>query len=201
MIGPIDSLFVGYETQENLGLRYIMATLEANGFFTSLEAFVAGDYQNVIETARAIKPPLIGISIIFQYTLDEIASLTKALREAGIGSHITVGGHFPSLEPHETFRALPDIDSVVRFEGEITTLELLRKIEDPRSWSSIKGLAYRDGSTIQINAVRPLVDDLDSLPLPIRTRPRNIFRGINSAVLWQRARSFKTCPLSRSSLT
>jgi hypothetical protein len=35
-----------------------------------------------------------------------------------------MGGHFPSLSYRRTLDLLPQLDSVVRFEGELTLLEL-----------------------------------------------------------------------------
>ena len=46
------------------------------------------------------------------------------LRDGGVDCHFTIGGHFPSLSYAETIKHIPELDSVVRFEGEETLLEL-----------------------------------------------------------------------------
>jgi len=179
----VDALFVGYEDQENLGLRSIMSALEAAGFRSALAPYRPGDLLGVLRAAQAHAPDLVGFSIIFQYTLDEFAGLMAALRDAGVPAHFTVGGHFPSLRPRETLEALPHADSVVRFEGEVTTTELLRQLRRPDTWASIEGLAFRCGSQIVVNAPRALIADLDAMPRPIRGRPRAMTRGVRSAPL------------------
>jgi radical SAM superfamily enzyme YgiQ (UPF0313 family) len=179
----LDALFVGYEDQENLGLRSIMAVLHERGFRTALQPYTPGDPSGVLTAVCTHSPRLVGFSIIFQYTLDEFANLTAALREAGVRAHFTVGGHFPSLRPREVLDALPCVDSVVRFEGELTTVELLRRLRRPGAWSSIEGLAFRHGSNVIINPPRPLIADLDTLPPLVRGQPRLLPRGIRVSSL------------------
>ncbi len=176
--GKIDALLVGYEEQENLGLRSIMAYLGAHGVKSIIVPFTPQDPANVIAAAKYHSPDLIGFSVIFQYTLDDFADLASAMREAGINAHFTVGGHFPSMCPREILDALPQIDSVVRFEGELTTLELLQKLDKPETWPSIMGLAFRRNSEVILNSPRPLIPDLDSLPLPTRANYRFTPQGI-----------------------
>jgi radical SAM superfamily enzyme YgiQ (UPF0313 family) len=178
---PVDALFVGYEDQENLGLRSIIASLKAQGMSCMLVPFRPGDTANVLAAALEHEPALIGFSVIFQYTLDEFATLMGELRRAGVQAHFTAGGHYPSLRPDEVLRLVPELDSIVRFEGEITVAELLRHPYEPAYWRSIQGLAYRRGREIVVNPPRELIRNLDALPLPERDRPRLLPRGILTA--------------------
>ncbi len=172
-------MFVGYEDQENLGLRSIMATLDSEGFSTALCPYVPGNTDYVLSSVKNYEPSVVGFSIIFQYTFDDFAELIAILRKAGVKSHFTIGGHFPSLRPHEVLEALPNVDSVIRFEGELTMLELLRNLHQPMKWKSIKGLAFRSGSQVVINPPRPLISDLDAMP-QLRREPRTLTRGIRA---------------------
>jgi anaerobic magnesium-protoporphyrin IX monomethyl ester cyclase len=83
-----------------------------------------------------------------------------------------MGGHFPSLSYQHCFELVPDIDSIVRFEGEMTLIELSDHISTGRDWRGITGIAYQQSGEIVANELRPLVPDLDSLPYP----ERNNFR-------------------------
>jgi anaerobic magnesium-protoporphyrin IX monomethyl ester cyclase len=178
-----DAIFVGYEDQENLGLRYIMATLAKEGFRSELIPHTPENPEPVIRLAKEKVPLLMGFSLIFQYAIDEIADLTSELRKVGVRSHFTVGGHFPSIRPREALESMPCIDSVVRFEGELTTVELLRHIETPEAWDSIEGMAFRRGDEIVVTPPRHLVNELDRLPSPIRSGSREIPRNIRVASL------------------
>ena len=176
-----DALFVGYENQENLGLRYIIAYLDKHGFRSMLIPFNPDSPENVIEAIEQSKPALVGFSIIFQYTLHEFGELMDTLRTRQITAHFTAGGHYPSLRPQRTFEALPWLDSIVLFEGELTTLELLTKIKNTDQWPSIQGFAFRSGPKIVTNPLKPLIEDLDMLPWPRRGNILQNARGIGTA--------------------
>jgi anaerobic magnesium-protoporphyrin IX monomethyl ester cyclase len=179
----LDVLLVGYENQENLGLRSILSYLQANGMRAMIAPFYAGQEDRILKIARKLHPRMIGFSLIFQYSLEEFGSLMRHLRAHGLGMHFTAGGHYPSLRPEQTFEMLPDLNTIVRFEGEETLLELLQQLEQPQLWHTISGLAYHNGSGIEINPVRPLIEDLDSLPRIHRDEPRQAGGGIKIAYM------------------
>jgi len=164
----LDVLLVGYENQENIGLRSIMAYLRKHGYRVMIAPFYPGHDDLVLQPAQEYKPRLVGFSLIFQYTIDDFAALMRRLRQHGVEAHFTAGGHFPSLRPHETLKLIPELDTIVRFEGELTLLELLERLDTPEQWKSVAGLAYRNGSEVQLTAPRPLISDLDSLPFIYR---------------------------------
>jgi radical SAM superfamily enzyme YgiQ (UPF0313 family) len=88
-----------------------------------------------------------------------------------------MGGHFPSLSYQEALRFIPELDSVVRFEGEQTLLELVDLIGAGREWRGIAGIARCEGSEIIANPLRPLVEDLDELPYPDRAYEPELVLG------------------------
>jgi radical SAM superfamily enzyme YgiQ (UPF0313 family) len=178
---PIDAIFVGYEDQENLGLRYIMSYLKKRGFSSLLIPFARSKIPDLVKTVQSYHPKVIGFSIIFQYTVKDFAELAKALREADIEAHFTAGGHFPTVLPRTLFEIIPQLDSIVMFEGELTSAELLRKLDKPNLWPTIQGLAFRKGQEIIINPPRPLIPDLSILPYPLRDKPGYLSRGVKIA--------------------
>ena len=83
----------------------------------------------------------IGLSLIFQFYLTRFAELVRTLREGGVACHLTIGGHFPSLSWQPTLEMIPELDSVVRFEGEVTLLELADMLSTGGEWRGIAGMA------------------------------------------------------------
>jgi hypothetical protein len=80
-----------------------------------------------------------------------------------------MGGHFPSLSYEQTLELVPDLDSVVRFEGEATLLERVEALAAGNEWREIHGLAYRDDNgKVILTRPRALLEDLDQLPFPDR---------------------------------
>ena len=175
----LDALLVGAEELENLGTRYLAAVLRQNGFAVELAAFSTPDEMAaVVEQAVRAQPRLIGLSIIFQYRAPEFLELAGELRRELPGCHITAGGHFPSFAAGELLRDAPQLDSIVRGEGELTLLELMRALDAPGAWPHILGLSYRHAGAVGNNPPRPLIADLDSLPFPARDVPPQSYLGL-----------------------
>jgi len=103
---------------------------------------------------------LIGISSITS-TAPRAFQLAKKFSSMGIP--VVMGG------PHATFlpeESLIYADYVVRGEGEETIIELIEHLESGIPLHDIKGLSYRKGDAYVHNPDRPLIQDLDSAPIP-----------------------------------
>lgn len=172
-------LLIGFEGQENLGLRSLAAFLEHEGIPVGIQPMQGTSREHILSRTLRERPKLIGFSLIFQRMLDVYADLISYLRQNGVRGHFTMGGHFPSFEFEEVLSTIPGLDSVVRYEGEETLCELFRKINQPDLWEGILGLTYRVGDTIQANPLRPLITNLDSLPTLVRDTAATTHRGID----------------------
>jgi anaerobic magnesium-protoporphyrin IX monomethyl ester cyclase len=100
----------------------------------------------------ASDPRIVGISVAFGTQLIPALTLAAALRDAGCGAHIVVGGAFIShCAPR--IPATPQLfdlaDSFVTFSGEIPLLRLAEALRDDKPLSTVPGLIYRDGSAIR----------------------------------------------------
>lgn len=161
-------LLVGFQDQDNLGLRYLTAAARHHGHRCEILTYRDSPDALLDEVARH-RPDVVGLSLIFQYMAPAFGHVIDALRASGFTGHVTMGGHYPSFDPDEVLRRMPGLDSIVRFEGEATFVELLRCIETGGDWRSLAGLARRDGDgDIVVNPLRPSIEDLDVLPQPAR---------------------------------
>jgi anaerobic magnesium-protoporphyrin IX monomethyl ester cyclase len=160
-------LLIGFQDQDNLGLRYLLSAVRHAGFRGEIATYTA-DPGPICEMVARIRPDVVGFSLIFQYMAPEFGRVIEALRAAGCAAHITIGGHYPSFDYAEVLQRIPGADSVVRFEGEATLVELLQRLGSGGEWRDILGIAYRRGPEIAANPLRPAIDDLDSLPEPDR---------------------------------
>ena len=166
---PQRVLLVGFQDQDNLGLRYLMASARAAGHHADIATYES-EPTTLVSRVLHERPALIGFSLIFQYMAPDFGRVIAALRSAGVKAHITVGGHYPSFDYAEVLTRIPGLDSVVRYEGEVTLCELLNCLATGADWRKLAGIAYRlsDGGAYS-NPLRHSVDDLDELPLPDRT--------------------------------
>jgi anaerobic magnesium-protoporphyrin IX monomethyl ester cyclase len=159
---------VGAELEENLGLRYMAAALEAKGHQVELFPFNSEqDLSGVAELISDSAPQITGFSMVFTGRGMEFCRLAQKLRDQGYQGHLIVGGHFASLNCERLLQDFPAIDSVGLGEGEVIICALADHLDDP---SQVSGLCYRrpDGS-IGINRSLGNPDNLDALPFPKRT--------------------------------
>jgi len=77
------------------------------------------------------------------------------------------GGIHPTLHPENAIAA-PGLDIICIGEGEYPLLELCNCLETGNDFSSIQSLWIKRDEKIIKNPVRPLIEDLDSLPSPDR---------------------------------
>lgn len=160
-------MLIGFQEQANLGLGYLAATLRREGYSVTVFDFEQ-ERERILGAARSLDPVLIGFSLIFQFYVDSFDALIRYLRDNGVTCHFTMGGHFPSLSYQHTMALVPGIDSVVRFEGEATLLEMTDRLSSGNDWRDVMGIVYRKGDEVIATTPRPLVPDLDSLPYPER---------------------------------
>lgn len=99
---------------------------------------------------------------------------------------VTIGGnhHYTALAREEM--AKEPIDFVIKGEGELSLTELVNAIDAGRSVKKIKGIYYKDakGSIVE-NENRPLISDLDSLPMPAFDLVLKNNNFINKAIYWR----------------
>ncbi|MGA7237874.1 MAG: radical SAM protein [Bryobacteraceae bacterium] len=168
MSGAARVLLVGFQDQDNLGLGYLASSLKAAGHEVRIETFAA-DFVPLLRLARQWNPHIVGFSLIFQFMAPEFAQTMRGLRMGGVTAHFTIGGHYASFAPEALLQFIPDLDSVVRFEGERTLVELAGAIVAGQPWQNFPGIAWRDGEVVHKTPPRQDAVDLNALPWPERT--------------------------------
>ncbi len=164
---PARVLLVGFQDQDNLGLRYLASSLREAGQDVRIESF-GTEAGPLVSVARRWVPDVIGFSMIFQFMAPDFAQVISALRAAGVGAHCTMGGHYASFAPETLLQLIPELDSVVRFEGECAIVELTAAIVSNRPWRDVRGIAWRDSDGVHTTTPRQDAVDLDDLPWPER---------------------------------
>jgi radical SAM superfamily enzyme YgiQ (UPF0313 family) len=140
--------------------------------------------EEIVKTAQRIDPILIGFSLIFQFYVGGYGELVRSLRAGGINCHLTMGGHFPSLSYQQTLEIIPELDSVVRFEGEHTLVELADAVSIGRDWHDQQAIA---------TPARHLLEDLDQLPYPERNYQPDTVLGRNIMPILASRGCARTC--------
>jgi len=124
-------------------------------------------WRKISETIEDCNPKMVGITYLtpIMHSAQKVASLVKEFDENIV---VIAGGHHPSFCPEETLKN-PDIDIVVRGEGEIPLLELCNAfLSGKPDLKTIRGIHFRENGGIVGTADSDLIPDLDSLPFPAR---------------------------------
>ncbi len=161
-------VFIGFKAYDNLGIGYLEAMLRAAGFRTKL-LNLAQSNADIYRALATLNPQIVGFSVIFDDHILRFKNLIYYLRRKGVNCHLTAGGHYASLKFKELFDLIPQLDSIVKFEGENTMLELVKSISKGTDWRKTKGLAYLQNGSVISNKLRSFERDLDKFPFPVRS--------------------------------
>jgi anaerobic magnesium-protoporphyrin IX monomethyl ester cyclase len=175
-------VIVALKESENLGIGYLASVVNEAGYNTRIFVYRDND-EEILAVLKEEDPAIVGFSVVYQYYIDKFVSLVKFLRKEGISAHFTAGGHYPSLKYKELLGFTDSLDSIVRFEGEYTFLELADCISSGEEWRQIKGVAYKCGANIITNTLRPFEKDLDKFPFPVRPTLREYAFGKKYATI------------------
>jgi anaerobic magnesium-protoporphyrin IX monomethyl ester cyclase len=153
-----------------LGLLYIGAVLEREGIPVEiLPADVLGwDWADIRRKIERDKPDIVGVTITTENRFQSFA-LIRLAKRAHRGVLTVLGGPHASMAAEDCLDHIPELDVVVRGEGEFTTLDLCRawdKAKDLAALRDIPGLVLRVEGKARGNPPRPPIADLDSLPFP-----------------------------------
>jgi len=121
------------------------------------------DDASLQQVVKEHPPDVIGITA----NTIQIEDAWQVAQELKGATHATIvlGG------PHPTFLATesvgrPEIDVVVRGEGELTWVDLCAHLERGESLDGVEGITYQTDGQVLGNPDRPVIDDVDSLPFP-----------------------------------
>lgn len=151
----------------SLGLLILAALARTRG-----HEVVFRDFLNSGDRASRAVSEIAGMApdwILISSNTDMIlaaSDLARDMKRTAGRYTVIVGGPHMSAVPGETMGQCPDFDIGVIGEGERTFCELLEKGIGPESLSSVNGIVFREGGRITVNAPRPFIGDLDTLPFP-----------------------------------
>lgn len=152
---PLGLLYIGAFLREHGHSPYI---IDANSLKMSLD--------KLLESVVALDPDVVGITST-TVSITGANRIAEELKGQGLLSPIVLGGPHITAVPMETLEKFSAFDYAVIGEGEITSLELINGLSKNGPISQIQGVVWRDDSGKPImNPPRPLIKDLDTLPLP-----------------------------------
>lgn len=159
------------------GIEYIATSMkDLVGKVTLLDLRHEKKYQDINNLRDFVKKEidLLCISIIWSYGFKEICELVSKLPDE---IPIIVGGYKATEEVESLFEKCPNIDVIVRGEGEETIKELVKGVP----YKDIPGISYRENGKIVHNKNRPLTD-VNTIPFPDRSLRRIIYHFVSHGI-------------------
>ncbi len=188
-----------YPLEENpippLSLAYLAAVLREEGFEVEILDHLVSMYSpsKLRRKLSEFQPQMVGATCV---TLNyPIASrIMKVCKEFDPQIVTMLGGPHATFAIEETLLKAHWVDLLVIGEGERTVTELARTIDSGGDFRRVPGIAFRDGDRAVRTEPRPLIENLDELPLPARELlPLSKYHALNTpcTVITSRGCPFK----------
>jgi radical SAM superfamily enzyme YgiQ (UPF0313 family) len=153
-----------------LGILYIATILRSEGVEVPVLDQAAEGYtlEQTVRWVEKQNPDILGFSAL-------ASSGKTAARIAGkvkekIPDIVTVfGNYYATFNDERLLNSYPQVDLVVRGEGEVTTKELVKTIGKKDKLRNVSGITFRQKDKIISTPDRPLIKDIDELPIPDRS--------------------------------
>jgi len=148
-----------------LGIAYIAAYLRKNtdAQINIIDPTHYGSLSYVYDRLKYLQPDIVGIYFDTIMYKNSIKTAEYAKR---LGSITVAGGPHATILPQSLIKD-DNIDIVTIGEGEQTFTEIVRAFKS-KDWKNIPGIFYKEGGKIIENQPRPLVEDINLLPMPAR---------------------------------
>lgn len=150
-----------------INLTYIAAYLddipiEVNILDTKVENL---SFKQIKKRVKVLDPDLVGISVFVSASINKCFEIAKKIKEVDKTIKIVFGGRHPTFQTEETLKN-PNVDIIVRGEGEISFRELILS----GSPESINGISYKKNERIIHNPDRALMSkqEYGNIRLPAR---------------------------------
>jgi anaerobic magnesium-protoporphyrin IX monomethyl ester cyclase len=152
-----------------LSLSYLAGVLIQEGIEVRILDFLVTQYnpRKLRRELEEYRPQLVGATCV---TLNyQIARrMLKVCKDFDPHIFTVIGGPHVTFALEETLLRSPWINAIVVGEGERTLVELARVVEEGKDIHHVSGLAFTDGGGVAKTSLRPLIENLNQLPLPTR---------------------------------
>jgi anaerobic magnesium-protoporphyrin IX monomethyl ester cyclase len=163
---PSALAFVDYQSP-TVGLAILAAVLEKNGYdVTVLDCPpVHMTYNGIKQALTRFKPDIVGITSVTP-TFSSALKTAQTAKEAYPQTLVALGGPHVTIADDQFILQHPEVDVIVKGEGEQTLVELARCVLGAMSLDEVAGITYRKNGQAIRTPNRPCIENLDELPPP-----------------------------------
>ena len=124
------------------------------------------DWQGLEKHIASSNPDIIASSSLSTCNTYAVVRTLETAKKVNPDILTVTGGQHFTATAEDSLRAYPEIDVIVRGEGEETLAELVASRDKKATFSQIKGISFRHQGKVVHNPQRPLIENLENLPFP-----------------------------------
>jgi anaerobic magnesium-protoporphyrin IX monomethyl ester cyclase len=141
------------------------------------------DWPNLEKEIEASDPDIVASSSLATCNTYVVARTLATAKKVNPKILTVAGGQHFTATAKDSLEAYPEIDVIVRGEGEQTFVELVKNASKKSTCTGINGISFRHKGQIVHNPPRPLIEDLESLPFPGYHLVKDIVRKYHFAAM------------------
>lgn len=120
--------------------------------------------ETCLDHIERMQPDLVALTSTAHYFFEDEVRLLRRIRSRFPALFQVVGGPDPTNDYESYFNAVPELEAIIREEGELSFLALVDALRQGKDWHSVPGLCYRKGAVIQVNPAPPKIKNLEDYP-------------------------------------
>jgi len=155
-----------------LGTLYAASLMRENGYDVQLFDTNLLENPYAVETALQNQEPK--YLVIYDDGFNYLTKMCLTIMREACFEMIAIGKEYgctvivssSDATDHYSKYIEKGADFIIQGEGEMTLLELVNTLEKKETCETVRGIAFRNHNTITVNPKRPVLQNLDELPLP-----------------------------------
>ena len=186
---PITVVLIALYKYQNFSIRTMHTVLENIEGVDPHTIFFKNHYTNDLryptekeeelfaEKIRELNPQIVGLSVLSPYY--SIAKRLSRIIKNNSAASVIWGGIHPTLSPETS---IEEAGMICLGEGEGPLTELVQLLKDGKDYRHIENIWSKNNGRVIKNPMRPLNQDLDSIPFPAYARDSFYFIGSNQII-------------------
>ena len=155
-----------------LATLYAASVLRDNKYAVEFFDHCLADDNSLVMTAiqSGVAPVLViyedGFNYLTKMCLTTMRQQAFAMIHHAKQYHLTVIVSSSDATDHYSLYHEEGVDFIIHGEAELTLLELINQMDSQQNYANIQGISYRENGQLKRNPPRPVLTNLDILPIP-----------------------------------
>jgi len=124
------------------------------------------DWKRLEREIESFGPDIVAASGLATCNAYVVVRTLEIAKESNPNVLTVTGGQHFTATAQESLETYPEIDVIVRGEGELTIVDLVKALLEKKKLTEVDGISFRKDGRVWNNAPRPLIEKLDDLPFP-----------------------------------